>query len=109
MDNQLSMEVFRSMMKIYTIRYIVIETAHTMHHIERLSLNCKDRGRWKWLAETKEGAFNGDMNGEDKRSFIDHSDLFPRLYFRDESLINEFFEWIKMRDLKITNVKAPKI
>ena len=105
MNNKLSMEIFRSMMKIYTIRYIVIETAHTMHHIERLSLNCKDRGRWKWLAETKKGA----LNGEDNYSFIDHSDLFPRLYFKDDSLVNEFFAWINERGLKITDIRTPKI
>ncbi|HMG68277.1 MAG TPA: hypothetical protein VK588_11350 [Chitinophagaceae bacterium] len=90
--------------------YIVIETEYTKHHIERLMPTCKDRGRFKWIAETKGEAYGAKgLKKEARFSHIDNADLFPRLYFRDESLINEISDWLKMRNLIIINVELPNI
>jgi hypothetical protein len=90
--------------------YIVIKTKFTTHHIERLSSSVKDRGNWKWIAESEclNVPYGEDLE-EFYRSHIDGSDLFPRYYFLDESLIKEFFAWIHARKLTILDISTPKI
>ncbi len=102
--------VLKSLMATFSARYIVIKTKYTIHHIERLMPTCKDRGKWKWIAETNTAAFK-DMEdyAEARQSLIDNGDLFPRLYFRDDSLMNEISHWMQMRNLIIIDIEAPKI
>ena len=90
-------------------KYIVIETEYTSHHIERTGY--QDRGRIKWIAETKPGAFRHMDNHVDEacRSYIDSGDLFPRLYFLGQSFLMEFEAWLKARDLTITNIKKGEV
>lgn len=88
--------------------YIVIETEYTIHHIERT--NYQDRGKIKWIGETKSEAFKAmDTCEEARRSHIDGGDLFPRLYFLGTSFLMEFEEWLKARNLNITNIKEGQI
>lgn len=92
------------------IFYIVIETKYTMLHIERLMGSCSDRGRWKWIGETKIDAYEERPIWEEaSRSHIDGGDMFPRLYFLDDSLCNEIFAWLHKRNLEIIDVRMPKI
>jgi len=92
------------------IYYIVIDTKYTRLHIERLMGSCSDRGRWKWIAETKTDAYEEHpLSVEASRSHIDGGDMFPRLYFLDDSLCNEIFSWLHKRNLEIIDVRVPKI
>lgn len=106
-SHDLKFDVIRTMMHSYSVGYITIETQCTIHHLERLMPTCRDRGRWKWLAETKADIFDSD-NEEWQRSNIDHADCFPRLYFKEDSFLNEFREWLRVREIEITDIKAPK-
>jgi hypothetical protein len=102
-------EVLRHILKIHIARYIVVETKYTAHHIELLSGTCKDRGRYKWIAETKVDAWdNVERDDEARRSHVDGGDLFPRVYFFDDSLCNELFMWLKVRNLAVTDITTPK-
>jgi hypothetical protein len=108
--DEMKIDLLRAMMKTYSIHYIVIHTKFTTHHLEKLMPTCHDRGKWKWIAETKPEAFEEmDNNEESRKSHVDRNDLFPRLYFLGESFINEFREWLKYRNLEITEIEAPKI
>ena len=116
MSNLDSLDVLRSMMNTYSIRYIVAETNYTRHHIERLMPTCKDRGKWKWSPEPSfpNVHYKTDEDAkrhveESLRSNIDGADLFPRLYFFDSSFLAEFGEWLRVRDLKLIDIKAPSI
>lgn len=101
-------EIFKQMLRLQVARYIVIETKYTEHHIERT--NYQDRGRYKWIAETKPNYWeNVDKDKEAQRSHVDGADLFPRLYFLDESMVNELFAWLSARGLEVTDIKTPKI
>lgn len=105
-----ALEALKHMMGLYSVSYIVIKTKFTVHHLEKLSRSVKDRGRWKWIGETSSLAFSEPLQDEEVyRSNIDGGDLFPRLYFLDSSFINEFREWLNMRNLEITALEAPKI
>lgn len=113
MSEEINAEIYyvlKELLSTFSARYIVIKTKYTTHHIERLMPTCKDRGRWKWIAETDMEAFEEmEKNDEARLSHIDRADLFPRLYFRDDSLINEVWDWLRMRNLTIIDIKAPKI
>ncbi len=109
-SNEVKFDLIRAMMKTYSIHYIVIHTKFTTHHLEKLMPTCKDRGAWKWIGETKHEAFDEmGRGGEAGLSHIDRGDMFPRLYFLTDSFINEFREWLKCRELEITEIEAPKI
>lgn len=108
-ENVQALEVCAHLMKTHTVMYIVIKTKYTVHHIERLMASCRGRGRWKWFAETNIDEYERGSRGEAASSHIDGADLFPRQYFLQGSFINEFREWLNMRNLKITNIEAPKI
>ncbi len=102
--------VLKSLMAAFSARYIVVKTKYTTHHIERLMPTCKDRGKWKWIAETNTEAYREmEKNDEARLSHIDRADLFPRLYFRDDSLMNEISHWMQIRNLIIIDIEAPKI
>jgi hypothetical protein len=107
-ENCQGLEVCAHLMNTHTIFYIVIKTQYTTHHIERLNASCRDRGRWKWHGEINHDAYERGSRGEVDRSHIDGADLFPRIYFLRDSLINELREWLDIRGLKITNIEAPK-
>jgi hypothetical protein len=88
--------------------YIVIKTKFTTHHIERT--NYTDRGKIKWFAETNiEACYALDNYEEARMSHVDSGDLFPRLYFHADSFLKEFFTWLKIRGLTITDITTPKI
>lgn len=109
-ENCQALEVCAHLMNTHTIFYIVIKTKYTTHHIERLMASCRDRGRWKWIGETNsEAYYESGTNEEARTSHIDGGDLFPRIYFLRDSFINEFREWLNIRNLKITNIEAPKV
>lgn len=104
-------DIFRNMIESKTSSYIVIETANTLHHIERLSTSVADRGRYKWSAEMKASAYVEvalNLSDEAKRSHIDEADCFPRYFYMEQSLINEVFQFIIVRGLSIINIVAPK-
>ena len=86
------------------VGHFSMETDYTIHYFERLMPTCRDRGRWKWIAETKPEAYG---NKEASHCHIDHQDLFPRLYFSEISLAAEFFEWLKQRSQAIVKVNLP--
>lgn len=91
-------------------RYFVVETLYTEHHLERLAGTVKDRGRWKWIAESKQSSWNDARENEEaRRSHVDGGDLFPRLYFNNECLIKELLSWLEVRNLKITDIRTPKL
>src|SRR5580698_8832537 len=94
---------------IYTEQYyIVVKTKFTIHHIERT--NYTDRGKIKWIGETKMEAFDAMRDNEEARkSHIDGGDLFPRLYFHKDSFLKEFFTWLKIRGLIITDITTPEV
>lgn len=88
--------------------YIVVETKYTINHIERTLY--KDRGRIKWIADTKYEAYDVMDNDEEaKRSHIDRHDLFPRLYFSAECFLKEFDLWLSARNLDITECREGSI
>jgi hypothetical protein len=110
MMTSIQIEILRAMMETYSTYYIVIKTKFTTHHLEKLMPTCKDRGKWKWIAETNHEAFEEmGRDGEARLSHVDGGDLFPRLYFLRDSFINEFNEWLKCRNLAVTDIEAPKI
>jgi len=87
--------------------YIVVKTKFTIHHIERT--NYTDRGKIKWIGETEFHAFKEmDHDEEARLSHIDGCDLFPRLYFHKDSFLKEFFTWLNIRGLTITDITTPK-
>jgi hypothetical protein len=94
---------------IYTDQYyIVVKTKFTTHHIERTTYT--DRGKIKWIAETDIDAFDAmSCDEEARQSHIDGGDLFPRLYFHKDSFLKEFFTWLKIRGLTITDITTPQI
>lgn len=106
-------EIINSLYKIIDTpdnNYFIVETKWTINHFEKLLPSCRDRGKWKWIAETKCTAFNNqDDDPEIQRSFIDHQDMFPRLYFTEECLVNEFLQWLDVRRLPIINVEIKSI
>lgn len=110
-NNDLQMDVVLELMRKSLAIYVTIETKFTIHHLEKLMPTVRERGRWKWIAETKVSAFEAmDKNNDEAvRSHIDGADLFPRLYFLDNSFIQEFKAWLNVRQLTITDVKVPKI
>lgn len=55
-------EILKVLLKKQKI-YIIVKTLFTIHHIEKLLGSVRDRGRWKWIAET-------DMKAFDKRIFL---------------------------------------
>jgi hypothetical protein len=89
--------------------YIVINTKFTINHIEKLSGSVRDRGRWKWISENNLDYYKSLTIPEAQRSHIDNGDLFPRLYFNNECLVTEFFSWLSVRELTITDITTPKI
>lgn len=103
-------DIFRRLLKSQQM-YIVIDTKFTKLHIERLMGSVRDRGRWKWIAETNLDAYDAMAAKEEeaRRSHVDNNDLFPRLFFNDECLIQEVFSWLKVRDLTVTDITTPKI
>lgn len=111
MSVEINLDVIRTMMRQHSVMYIVIETLYTAHHLERLMPTCRDRGRWKWIGESKTEYWEGLEKNvpEARKSHIDRGDMFPRFYFLDSSFINEFQSWLSVRGLEITDVKAPKI
>ncbi len=104
-------EIFKELLQTHSVFYITVETKYTMHHIERLMGTVRDRGRWKWIAETKAEAFDAIemIDEEARRSHIDEADLFPRYLFLDTSMHDELFAWLAIRALPIVNIKAPKL
>jgi hypothetical protein len=107
MSTEEGLAVIYDMMSLFQQRYLVIHTQYTIHHIERTTYT--NRGRWRWFAESKPEAFEQmekEGEGEAYRSHIDDCDLFPRLYFLDNSFIEEFRSWLNCRNLKITNIEA---
>lgn len=103
-------EILTRMLKAHTARYIVVKTKYTDSHIEVLMGSQKDRGRYKWIAESNNESWdNLNKDPEARRSHIDGGDLFPRVFFLADSLINELFTWIQTRDLTITDIEVPKI
>lgn len=110
--NEAERDIFRNMLDTYSIRYIVVETKYTRHHIEKLLTSCRDRGSFKWIAENKNEyweAVEKRKGGEVDTSAIDGQDCFPRFLFLPSSMVNELFTWLHVRILKVTDVKAPKI
>ncbi len=109
----MSQEILNSMLDNCHINYIVVETKYTKHHIEKLMLTNKDRGCFKWIAETKFHDYSNITDEEDikeaERSHIDSEDCFPRYMFLANSMFNELFAWLKARNLKIIDIKSPKI
>lgn len=104
------LEALKIMMETYSVRYIVISTKFTKHHLEKLMGSCSDRGKWKWIGETNYEAFEVmDKDEEARKSHIDHGDMFPRFYFLKSSFIAEFNEWLKARGLVVTDITAPPI
>ena len=102
-------QILKAILSRQVAAYIVVETKYTTHHIERLMPTAKDRGRYKWIAEMKVEAWDdAERSDEARRSHIDAGDLFPRLYFLDDSLCNELFMWLKMRDLEVINITTPR-
>jgi hypothetical protein len=90
--------------------YIVITTKYTIHHIEKLSPSCKDRGKWKWIAEPIQPNQyeNQQIDEEARLSHIDQSDLFPRLFFNDFCIMSEILSFLSTRGLNIIDIKCPK-
>lgn len=83
---------------LHFVRYIVLESKNTRHHLEILSPSCSDRGIYKWIAESKDSRI----------ITVDDHDMFPRYYFLSESLIKEMVEWLKKRnELIIPKVFIP--
>ncbi len=110
MDMEAALEALKVMMNLYSVRYITIDTKFTKHHLEKVAGTNSDRGRWKWIGETKMEAFEEmAKDKEAQKSHIDGGDMFPRFYFLNTSFINEFREWLKARDLKITDMEAPQL
>lgn len=102
-------EVLDNLMKQPTASYIIVKTKFTKHHIERLSSSQRDRGKWKWIAETtNEGLDRGNRTEEARRSHIDSGDCFPRFYFLDQSLREELRAWCVLRDVEVIDIKAPR-
>jgi hypothetical protein len=95
--------------EIGSFYYILIETKYTRHYIEKFMPTCADRGKWKWIAVNYGINYQDEIDEEGHRSHIDGSDCFPRLFFQDDSMCNELFAWLQMRDLEIINIKAVKI
>jgi hypothetical protein len=78
--------------------YVVIETEKTTSHIELLSATCSDRGRYKWIVESK----------APRELTIDSFDMFPRLYFEESSLVAEIEAWlIKREQFDISSIYMP--
>jgi hypothetical protein len=100
-------QIFEDLLSMNFI-YIIIETKWTIHHIERTTYS--DRGKIKWIAETKSDAYEAMKDDEEARmSSIDHCDLFPRLYFLATSFVNEFGAWLDARGLQPTSIKHGEI
>ena len=100
-------DLLRKLLNSFHGHYVEIRTPYTLHHIEKISLSQKDRGRFKWHAETTGNTF-ASMNNNDQeaqKSFIDTCDLFPRLYFFQENLVTEFFMWCRQRNLTIDSIQ----
>lgn len=76
---------------------ICIETPHANLYIERLP-NYSDRGRYKWIAESK----------DNRILTIDGGDMFPRLFFLSESLTAEIKAWTAARnEEEVIKITAP--
>jgi hypothetical protein len=103
-------EVLKKLLTSQAFYYITVETKYTIHHIERLMGSCKDRGRYKWIAEMKVDCWKSmSKDDEAKRCHIDGGDCFPRLFFTADSMCNELFAWLQMRSLEVTTIESPKI
>jgi hypothetical protein len=86
-------------------QYGIIETNFTIHYIEKIMASAKDRGSFKWFAETKWKPYQEAVledNPEAFKSHIDGADMFPRVYFLSETLISEMGIWFEIRNLQIT-------
>lgn len=104
------LDALKIMMETYSVRYIVISTKFTKHHLEKVAGTNSDRGKWKWIGETNMEAFEAMKNNDEaRRSHIDGGDMFPRFYFLKSSFIAEFNEWLKARNLVVTDIEAPQI
>ncbi len=91
------------------VYYFTVESDYTIHHFERLLATNQDRGRWKWIAETKLIAYEKMDNPKAHKAHIDGHDLFPRYYFFEESMTKEFLQWMKIREQTIIKVNIPEI
>lgn len=92
----------------FDVYYIIVETDYTINHFEMVLASCRDRGCFKWIAETKKCAYIDGIKDERARlAHIDYSDCFPRFYFYSESLINEFSRWCVIRKQDIQLIKVP--
>lgn len=91
--------------------YVVVRTKYTIHHIEKLLASCRDRGRWKWIAESiQPDQYEAQrLDDEARRSHVDATDCFPRFFFNDFALMSELSSWIQIRGLEVIEVSAPKI
>lgn len=108
-DHDFIVNNFYKILDKKSMYYFVIETEFSRHHFEKISHSCKDRGKWKWIAETKLMGCDSP-NEEAIRSHVDPHDCFPRFYFLEESLVNEFLQWLDVRQLKITSfIENPTI
>ncbi len=91
-----------------SVSYLEIDTEFTKHYIEKLTLTCRDRGKYRWFAETKKEAWQIiTENPQAEKCLIDRHDCFPRLYFLEESCIHELLEWLNVRDEPITKIFSP--
>jgi len=103
-----NLDNFLCLIEAMDINYIVIETDYTVNHFEIVLASCRDRGCFKWIAETKKSAYIDGMKDERARlAHIDYSDCFPRFYFYADSLINEFSRWCAIRKQDIQLIKVP--
>lgn len=103
-------EILRNLLLSPSNLYVVARTKYTIHHIEKLTASCKDRGRFKWLAETDMKAWDENIKDDEiRRSHIDSCDYFPRVYFSLDCFLVEFSAWLQMRNLEITDIKVPKL
>lgn len=90
-------------LKIDQIKYFIIETKFTTHHIERYGIFKSDRGDFKWLAESS----YREKSDESNRSHIDPADNFPKYYFLSQCFRDEFIAWCMRRSLTIEQISIP--
>ncbi len=96
------------LMQFVEILYIVVETDFIQNHIEKVPRSNRDRGTVKWIAETKNAAFESMDDDEDARKcHIDNADCFPRFYYHPESFLNELAAFLSVRNQEIRKILVP--
>lgn len=66
---------------------IRIEGENSTHYVERIMPSANDRGNFKWFAESKDHV----------QLTIDGGDLFPRVFFKATTLVEEMYAWAERR------------